>query len=456
MHVRKVTHLNTTHACPRSWRFLIIIGLWALLLNPVYSVVVDRFPARHWVHDAELIVVGEITDLYYRNSEATNQSPNGIPHTFVTLDPLEVLKGEPESTPVRFRMQGGVNEFIETDEETGFSYMEMSGVPRLDVGDTGVFFIKRHEDRVCPLVGWRRGFVRFIDGQAITDTGTRLLHVDNPYYPARIHPDDLVNPRELAAQMLDGDGALGEAARQMFSEVTRALIQNPEALSSFSLEELELSVPPQAPRAAVHTDPQLMPSSFKRAADSPMALYLAWDLNWILSRPDLFDGENREFSPEVMLNNRRALEEIYPEHVKNSPDQTIVRGEQLVLDAIMEQNIAGHTMSHRLSEREKAEEENESENEAQLPEGQELSSEEFVALIQEYVDSLLTPAEREEIPVFENADIEGSFTAPQLNVAEMRSQLPPAEKQEPQSLSEQRETEQLREREGNPVLSPQE
>lgn len=99
---------------------------------------------RAKVREAGLIMYGQVVNIRYRNSEPTQEQPQGVPHTFVTYQVLEVLRGEASDKQVTLRIPGGAN-------GQGGVYT-VSTAPVFARGQTDVLFIKGGEIGDCQLV----------------------------------------------------------------------------------------------------------------------------------------------------------------------------------------------------------------------------------------------------------------------------------------------------------------
>ncbi|MCA9499110.1 MAG: hypothetical protein KC588_07935 [Nitrospira sp.] len=119
------------------------------------------------VREASLILYGQVVDLQYRNSEPTKEQPQGLPHTFVTYQVLEVLRGEVPDKKVILRIPGGA-------DGQGGVYM-VSTAPVFALGQTDVVFVKGGEIDDCQLVECVEGRFRIHENQVLNGWGVPVV-----------------------------------------------------------------------------------------------------------------------------------------------------------------------------------------------------------------------------------------------------------------------------------------
>ncbi|MBA3964952.1 MAG: hypothetical protein H0X47_04140 [Nitrospirales bacterium] len=119
------------------------------------------------VREASLIMYGQVVDIEYRNSEPTKEQPQGLPHTFVTYQVLEVLRGEVSDKKVTLRIPGG-------SDGQGGVYM-VSTAPAFALGQTDVLFIKGGEIDDCQLVECVEGRFRIHENQVLNGWGVPVV-----------------------------------------------------------------------------------------------------------------------------------------------------------------------------------------------------------------------------------------------------------------------------------------
>lgn len=122
---------------------------------------------RAKVRESGLIMYGQVVDIRYRNSEPTQEQPQGVPHTFVTYQVLEVLRGEAPDKQVTLRIPGGA-------DGQGGVYM-VSTAPVFARGQTDVLFIKGGEIGDCQLVECVEGRFRVHENQVMNGWGVPVV-----------------------------------------------------------------------------------------------------------------------------------------------------------------------------------------------------------------------------------------------------------------------------------------
>lgn len=101
---------------------------------------------------APLIFWGDVADISYRNSEPTEEEPNGVPHTFVTYKVRETLRGKVNGGQVTLRFIGGA-------DGRGGVYTETT-TPVFARGQSDILFVKGGALDDCPLVECEDGRFR--------------------------------------------------------------------------------------------------------------------------------------------------------------------------------------------------------------------------------------------------------------------------------------------------------
>ncbi|MBD3265620.1 hypothetical protein GF373_03035 [bacterium] len=364
--------------------YFLVVSMFALVLaaSSVQAVVLFEKQDRHWVEQADLIFMGTVMDKQYRASDPVKGQEEPVPHTFVTVAVSNIMKGSVEGNDgdgtetITLRFQGGPT--------TDGRLLVVRGTPLFDVGDTGMFFVVDNGSGMCPLVGWRQGFIRVLnDGELIlNDLGTNLYITSKPKYAARIHPDDIhlegpygiQDAPSMISQLQNLDDFAVERIYGYLSDYTKQLIgtypEQPtqlDALPNAIPKEMrahfadhphfdaasidELSVPQgeeplsdwPVPDNFLH---DLLPDQFKVQAETMLEAMLIRDLNILLMIPDLMppsfvsdmipqprDEELVYSDPanlsleQIVLRNRRIMEAAFYGGIVPSPDQTMIRGE---------------------------------------------------------------------------------------------------------------------------------
>jgi len=123
------------------------------------------------VGDSSLIVYGQVVDIQYRNSEPTKEQPKGVPHTFVTYQIMETVRGKAPDERLTLRIPGG------SDGQGGI-YL-VTSAPAFARGQTDVLFVKGGKDTDCPLVECVEGRFRVHENQVFNAWGVPVVDVRN-------------------------------------------------------------------------------------------------------------------------------------------------------------------------------------------------------------------------------------------------------------------------------------
>lgn len=119
------------------------------------------------IRQSALIAYGQVVDIQYRNSEPTKIQPQGVPHTFVTYQLQEVLRGEVADKFLTLRIPGGA-------DGKGGVYMD-SSAPVFALGQTDFLFVKGGEPKGCPLVDCAEGRFRVFENQVFNGWGVPVV-----------------------------------------------------------------------------------------------------------------------------------------------------------------------------------------------------------------------------------------------------------------------------------------
>jgi len=127
----------------RLWQFPTgILVVWLAIL-PARASTVLEMSFQEVVDHAELVFEGRVRAVDAR------RDAEGMIHTWVEFDVLEVLKGEHPSSALTLRFLGGT---------VGTQRLEVTDLQLPQVGETGFYFVESlTRPQVNPLVGWSQG-----------------------------------------------------------------------------------------------------------------------------------------------------------------------------------------------------------------------------------------------------------------------------------------------------------
>ena len=147
-------------------RSLVAAGALLTTLSPLHAATIDPVSPRELVEDAQLILQGVVTNVEYKNSEAT-PGQGRLPHTFVTFAIEQTFKGSAATGGhITLRFEGG-------PDGTGKA-MLIPGMPMFDLGDRDILFVSHNQNLPCPLVGWEQGRFRVLNGAVYTEQGQEV------------------------------------------------------------------------------------------------------------------------------------------------------------------------------------------------------------------------------------------------------------------------------------------
>ena len=230
---------------------------------PAPALTVDRVEAPALAGQADLVFLGTVVAVEYRNSDVEGPQHAAIPHTFVTFQIERAFKGRSEGGDlVTLRFRGG--------PDGRGRVLTVPGVPLFAVGERELLFVRRNGEAMCPLVGWHQGRLRLIDGLAYTDDGREVwLKADGGFAFGRQHARPEITIRRIGemsfrAQMDSAAAAVSAPAgaqrldERLLSAAVERLVRAPKGAepqptrSAVPHAKFHVAAPrPAAPPAAV-------------------------------------------------------------------------------------------------------------------------------------------------------------------------------------------------------------
>jgi len=122
---------------------------------------------RELVEASDLIIHGRVIAIQYRNSRPSRDEPNGVPHTFVTYQLYQSLRGNPPDDLLTLRFVGGA-------DGRGGVYMDTS-TPTFARGQEDILILEGGELDDCPLVDCVEGRFRVLDGRMYNGWGVPIV-----------------------------------------------------------------------------------------------------------------------------------------------------------------------------------------------------------------------------------------------------------------------------------------
>lgn len=217
-------------------RTLLTLVVGTILCTVVAGVVFAHRPAEpqedgqleELVRQANLVVVGEVAEVEYVTAEIEGEGE--LPHTFVTYELRDTLRGKPTGETLTLRFLGGA------DGRGG--YLTISGIPQFQEGEQDLLFVTGNgEDGRCPLVECEHGRFRLYQNRVFNTHGQPVRGIidDNPiargpraepfrtfHYPTPEFDDLMKNPQARA--VLEELGKSVEEAREEYrSQAPRSI-----------------------------------------------------------------------------------------------------------------------------------------------------------------------------------------------------------------------------------------
>lgn len=145
----------------RPWKFgLAFLLVSACSLQTQASTVLEM-SFQDVLSHAELVFEGRVSAAESRRED------DGMIHTFVRFEVLDVLKGDTPGAALELRFLGGT---------VGTQRLDVTDMIVPEVGESGVYFVESlHASQVNPLVGWSQGHF-LIEPQAGGEAGVLTAH----------------------------------------------------------------------------------------------------------------------------------------------------------------------------------------------------------------------------------------------------------------------------------------
>ncbi len=381
---------------------------------------------RHLVKEAEFIFVGTVIGIEYKSSSPRNRGEITLPHTFVTCSIEQVLKGSAsERDTITLRMQGGPSESKST------RIMTVEEIPLFEKGDQGVFFVRKNDNVICPLVGWEQGFIRIQNERVFTYEGRELILNNDALNAARFHPLDFRNYRSLNRILSRPSRSLDTLVRSGLFTETLQILENPddpELIRKFDSTKLTYEYLTEFLQDRIPLL-KLIPTEVRILPGSKNQMLLFRDLSLLLTQRKYFpldqlkeitlrtatnrllnlDQEKIDID-QMMLLNRRILEDMYPTLITRSLDQTIIPGtleESMVRKShqIGDQIIQSNSVISKLDGPQTTE---------SIPSGDIMTAKIYLTHVATMIQELHTADELKALPTVPSANIQESFYAKEL------------------------------------------
>ncbi len=398
----------------------------------VYSSSLYPVMDRHLVKEANLIFIGQVTSVLYKDSTPATERENPIPHTFVTCRIDEVLKGvAPASNSFTLKMMGGAL------ENQRSKVLQVEGVPEFKVGDFGVFFVLHNGKTICPLVGWQQGFIRINKDIVSNYQGRELILNSDAIYAARLHPLDIRDYSSLDKSLSTSTRLVDSTLFSGLNDETKEVTRDPtnlELVKSFDKSRLTYEYPFRGLQTA-DLGTILTPIPWRMMPRGIGQKLVYRDMNASLINRKQFSTQALEQIPlrdstkallqidqeqaaleNIMLLNRRILEDAYPTFITRSLDQTILLGSEMVLSINTHSPIDGKVVQEQTG--------GSLRNDGQIldpdpyPEGTRLTRNTYLTHVRKMLTALHTKDELLALPEVPSANSEIPFQSMQLGAVQ--------------------------------------
>ena len=131
------------HRLMRPWKFGLAFLLVSACSLPTHASTVLEMSFQDVLAHAELAFEGRVSAVESRRED------DGMIHTFVRFEVLDVLKGDNPGAVLELRFLGGT---------VGTQRLDVTDMTMPELGETGLYFVESlSTPQVNPLVGWSQG-----------------------------------------------------------------------------------------------------------------------------------------------------------------------------------------------------------------------------------------------------------------------------------------------------------
>ncbi|MFQ5562604.1 MAG: hypothetical protein ACE5FO_03450 [Parvularculaceae bacterium] len=120
-------------------------------------------------NDSNLVLRGRVAKVEYKMSEPDADGEGALPHTIVTYEIRDVLRGKSPGETFTMRFIGGPDGMGR--------FLDVSGVPKFEEGDRDLLFIAGNGEQGCPLVLCEWGRYRILRGGVYNAKGAPVRAV---------------------------------------------------------------------------------------------------------------------------------------------------------------------------------------------------------------------------------------------------------------------------------------
>ncbi len=241
-----------------------LLAIQAFAYQPTGSYDIRKMSA-----DANLVFRGTVVEVDYRESSVKgNERP--LPYTFVTFEVEEVLHGDVNRKQFTLRFLGGMTEKGE--------FMMTSSLPKFNVGDQDLVFVKDNGVAECPLVECTKGRFRILNGVMYTEDGQQIVQDEKGSIVAgkteelealksfRIG-DQQFNRRHQPVRSKDGNGEVAmpdlvgsyHMDAGYFTDLVRVKVNQALLMSPKSMRDVAQSLDKNKPFYVVQDKPVALP-----------------------------------------------------------------------------------------------------------------------------------------------------------------------------------------------------
>ncbi|MBN1959973.1 MAG: hypothetical protein JW841_03435 [Deltaproteobacteria bacterium] len=193
--------------------------------------------------EANFIFAGRVVDVIYRMSDIRSKEETSFPFAIVTYEVQNVIRGKTPGNTFTMLIMGG--------PDGRGRFLELSEMPKFQIGDKDLMFLSGNGEEQCPIVGCQWGRFRLLDGRVYDTVGAPVKIIDHKWIVARGLPpealrvfryptprfDELISNPEVQELMKENNMTIDEARKRYEVEAPKFVEIYTETTDEVGVEE---------------------------------------------------------------------------------------------------------------------------------------------------------------------------------------------------------------------------
>lgn len=228
-------------------------------------------PISELARESEMVFQGKVIDVRYQTSI------EGLPHTFVTYQVEDILKGQYSDKTITLRFIGGVMQAGDKQRR-----LQVSGVPDFAKGAQDVLMVNGNQQRICPLVRCAEGRFRLDTGYVSDGAGNTLGRDDNGQVRFAANPNKVTAPEQTGDHGLPATEAAAPVKVSPFDPASfvahvRDVIAKQPAVATAAVASADPAQAFNGPRAMAEAAPK-QPAVLSPTSNAKGSAFDQWEV----------------------------------------------------------------------------------------------------------------------------------------------------------------------------------